>query len=619
MIFTRRSLLQLLGAAGLGGRAGLSPAFAQERRFRHGSTLIEPLKYPEGFTQLAYVNRDAPKGGRVRLALLGSFDSINPFTLKGDSVSTGVNELLMEQPLDEPSAEYGLIAESFWFPDDYSQVVFRLRPEARFQDGKPITPEDVIFSLDSQKANSTSAAAYYKDISKAEQTGEREVTFLFSVKGNRELPNITGQLPVIPKHWWLGKDASGRNRDVAETTLEPILGSGPYEIAAVKPGQSYVLRRVADYWGKDLPIKSGVDNFDEVEVQFYQDRNVLLEAFKGDQFDIQLESSSKQWATGYDFPAARDGRVKREELPRKGVQGMQSWAPNIRRAKFQDMRVRQALNLAFDFEWSNANLFYGLYTRSRSFFNQSEFEATGLPTAEELALLEPLRDKVPPEVFTAGFKNPVNDTPQARRKNLREAQKLFADAGWKAVQQGQKQVLKNDKGETFAIDIVLDSQAFERIALPYKEQLELLGVSVSVRTVDAAQYERIQEAYDYDMIVASWGQSLSPGNEQRDFFGSEFADKKQSRNYVGIKNPAVDELITRIILAPDRKALVAAARAMDRVLMWNHYVVPMWFKATDWIAYWSRVRHPENMPGYSPGYPDIWWFDAEAAAKLKKT
>ena len=619
MIFTRRMLLQLFGAAGLGGRGFGGSAFAQERQFRHGSTLIEPLKYPEGFTQFAYVNKDAPKGGRVRLATLGSFDSVNPFTLKGDSISTGVNELLMEQPLDEPSAEYGLIAESFWYPEDFSQAVFRLRPEARFHDGKPIMPEDVIFSLDSQKANSTTAAAYYKDISKAEQTGEREVTFHFSVKGNRELPNITGQLAVIPKHWWEGKDAAGRQRNVAETTLEPVLGSGPYEIASIKPGQSYVLRRVADYWGKDLALNVGQHNFDEVELQFYQDRNVLLEAFKGDQFDIHFESASKQWATGYDFPAAKDGRVIREELPRKGVHGMQCWAPNIRRAKFQDMRVRQALNLAFDFEWSNVNLFYGLYDRSRSFFNQSEFEATGLPTAEELELLEPLRDKIPPEVFTTEFKNPVNDTPQARRKNLREAQRLLAEAGWKGIQQGQKQVLKNDKGEIFSIDFVLDSVAFERIALPYKEQLELLGVSVSVRTVDAAQYERVQESFDYDMIVASWGQSLSPGNEQRYFFGSEFADKKQSQNYVGIRNPAIDELIGKIILAPDRKTLVAACRAMDRVLMWNHYVVPMWFKATDWIAYWSRVRHPENMPGYSPGYPDIWWFDAEAAAKLKKT
>lgn len=611
--------MRLLGAAGLGGPAGLAPAFAQERVFRHGSTLIEPLKYPEGFSQLAYVNRDAPKGGRIRLAALGSFDSINPFTFKGDSISTGVNELLMQQPLDEPSAEYGLIAESFWYPDDFSQVVFRLRPEARFHDGTPITPEDVVFSLDSQKANNTQSAAYYKDIKKAEQSGDREVTFVFAVSGNRELPNISGQLAVVPKHWWTGKDQAGRDRDISASTLEPILGSGPYEIATLKPGQSYLLRRVADYWGKDLPINVGQHNFDEIEFQFYQDRNVLLEAFKADQFDIQFESSSKQWATGYDFPAAKDGRVKLEEMPRKGVSGMQCWAPNIRRPRFQDARVRRALNLAFDFEWSNANLFYGLYERSRSYFNNSEFEAKGTPDADELLLLEPMRDKIPPEVFTTEFTNPVNDTPQARRKNLREAQKLFAEAGWTASQQGQKQVLKNSSGEAFTIEMVLDSQAFERIALPYKEQLELLGISVSIRTVDAAQYERIQKTHDYDMIVASWGQSLSPGNEQRDFFGSEFADAPQSRNYVGIKNPAIDELISKIILAPDRKTLVAACRAMDRVLMWNHYVVPMWFKATDWVAYWTRVRHPDVMPGYAPGYPDIWWFDAEAAAKLKKT
>jgi microcin C transport system substrate-binding protein len=615
MVFTRRSLLQFLGAAGLAGVARPTVLMAGERLFRHGGTLIEPLKYPEGFTQLAYVDRDAPKGGRLRLATLGTFDSINPFTFKGDAVSTGVNELLMEQPLDEPSAEYGLIAESYWHPEDYTQVVFRLRPEARFHDGRPITPEDVVFSLDSQKANNTQSAAYYKDIKSAEQTGDREVTFFFSVSGNRELPNISGQLAIVPKHWWTARDEQGRDRNIANATLEPVLGSGPYEIATVRPGQSYVLRRTADYWGKDLPINVGQHNFDEVEVQFYQDRDVLLEAFKGDQFDIHLESSSKQWATGYDFPAAKDGRVKLEELPRKGVSGMQCWAPNIRRAKFADARVRQALNLAFDFEWSNANLFYGLYQRSRSYFNNSEFEAKGTPDAEELKLLEPLRDRIPPEIFTTEFRNPVNDTPQARRRNLREAQRLFAEAGWTA----EKQVLKNSRGEPFTIDMVLDSQAFERIALPYKEQLELLGVSVAVRTVDAAQYERIQENHDYDMIVASWGQSLSPGNEQRDFFGSDFADARQSRNYVGIRNPAVDELISKIILAPDRKALIAACRAMDRVLIWNHYVVPMWFKASDWIAYWTRVRHPENMPDYGPGYPDIWWYDADAAARLTKT
>jgi microcin C transport system substrate-binding protein len=611
MTLTRRHMLQFAVSA---------PALsfvshrvqAEDRKFLRGSTLIEPLKYRADYAHFEYVNPQAPKGGRVRLATLGSFDSVNPFTLKGDSTNTGVNETLLVQPLDEPSAEYGLIAESFWFPDDYSRVVFQLRPEAQFQDGVAITPEDVIFSLESQKANNTVSAAYYRDIQKAEKTGEREVTFIFAGKGNRELPNISGQLAILPKHWWTANDASGKPRNVAEITLEPILGSGPYEIADIKPGSSYQLRRAKSYWGEKLAANVGVHNFDEVEMQFYLDRNVLLEAFKGDQFDILQETSSKQWATGYDFPAIKTGEVLREEIPRLGVAGMQSWAPNLRRAKFQDVRVRQALNLAFDFEWSNQNLFYGLYERSRSFFNNSEFEAKGLPDTDELALLEPLRDKVPPEVFSVEYANPTNATSQDRRKNQRKAQKLLNEAGWTAQRDGQRQLLKNTAGEIFTIEFTLDSQSFERVALPYKELLELLGFVVSVRVVDAAQYERIQQDHDYDIIVGSWGQSLSPGNEQRNFFGSEFADKKKSQNYVGIKNPAVDALIDKIILAPNRKALVTAVKAMDRVLMANHYVIPMWWKATDWIVYRKRVKHPDKMPGFALGYPDIWWSDIAA-------
>jgi microcin C transport system substrate-binding protein len=617
MAVSRRRVLQT---------AGVLPLFsilpnisaAQDRVFSHGTTLFESLKYAEGFKQFDYVNAAAPKAGKVRLAALGTFDSINPFTIKGDAVDPGVNETLMKASLDEPSSMYGLLAESMWHPDDFSSVVFRLNPAARFHDGEPVKPEDVIFSLESLKKNHTQYAGYYKDIVKVEKTGDREVTFSFGMKGNRELPHITGQLPVFPKHWWTGKDASGKPRDVAVNTLEPILGSGPYQIATVRSGLTIVVRRVADYWGKDLAVNVGHDNFDEVETQFYQDRNVLLEAFKGDQFDIQYESSSKQWATGYEFPAAKDGRVVREEIPRLGVNGMQSWAVNIRRPMFQDVRVRKALDLAFDFEWSNANLFYGLYTRSRSYFNNSELEAKGLPDTDELALLEPLRDKVPPEVFTTEYVSPSNATPQDRRKNLRAAQGLLAEAGWKPVQDGNRQILKNDKGETFRFTITLDSQAFERIALPYKEQLALLGIGAEVKIVDAAQYERIEGSFDYDMIVGSWGQSLSPGNEQRDFFGSEFADKEKSRNYVGIKNPAIDALIDKIIAAPDRKSLIAACRAMDRVLMWNHYVVPMWYKAADWVAHWKRIKRPEKMPGYALGYPDIWWFDAAADAEIKK-
>lgn len=617
MTLSRRQVLQLAGLSPFAGFT-TAPAIAGERAFRHATTLFESVKYAPGFSAFDYVNVQAPRGGRVRLAALGSFDSINPFTIKGDAVSPGVNETLMVASLDEPSSEYGLLAESVWYPEDYSRVVYHLRPEARFHDGEPVKPEDVIFSLQSLKANHTQYAAYYKDIASVEKTGEREVTFVFSASGNRELPHITGQLTVLPKHWWEGKDAAGKQRNVASNTLDPILGSGPYAITVVRPGLSIVVKRVENYWGKDLPVNRGQDNFDEVETQFYQDRNILLEAFKGDQFDIQYESSSKQWATGYEFPAAKDGRVVREEIPRLGVSGMQSWALNIRRPLFADVRVRRALDLAFDFEWANTNLFYGLYTRSRSYFNNSELEAKGLPSPEELALLEPLRDKIPPEVFTAEYVSPGNANRQERRKNLQQAQSLMAEAGWTPVQQGSRQVLKNAAGDVFSFTITLDSQAFERVALPYVEQLALIGIEAKVQLVDAAQYERIEGDFDYDMIVGSWGQSLSPGNEQRDFFGSDFADRQKSRNYVGIKNPAVDALIDAIIGAPDRAALVTACRAMDRVLMWNHYVVPMWFKAADWIAYWKRVRHPEKMPGYAPGYPAIWWFDAEADAALKK-
>ncbi len=616
MSFTRRQLLRLAGVAPWAGL--VTSATAQERVFGHATTLFETVKYPAGFAQFDYANAAAPKGGRVRLATLGTFDSINPFTIKGDSANPGVNETLMVSSLDEPSSEYGLLAEGVWYPDDYSSVVYRLRPEARFHDGEPVKPEDVIFSLQALKTNHTQYAAYYKDIAAVEKTGDREVTFTFAVKGNRELPHITGQLPVLPKHWWEGKDANGMARNVASNTLDPILGSGPYEIASIRPGLSIMMRRTPDYWGKGLPTQLGHDNFDEVETQFYQDRNILLEAFKGDQFDIHFESSSKQWATGYDFPAAKDGRVIREEIPKLGVSGMQSWALNTRRPLFADVRVRKALDLAFDFEWANANLFYGLYTRSRSYFNNSELEAKGLPSADELKLLEPLRDMIPPEVFTSEYVSPSNANRQERRTNLQQAQKLLAEAGWTPEKQGAKQILKNGKGESFSFTITLDSQAFERVALPYAEQLALLGIEAKVQLVDAAQYERIEGDFNFDMIVGSWGQSLSPGNEQREFFGSAFADKQKSRNHVGIKNPAIDVLIDTIITAPNRAALVAACRAMDRVLMWNHYVVPMWFKSADWIAYWKRVKHPEKMPGYALGYPTIWWFDAEADAALKK-
>ena len=616
MTLNRRTLLKLAGLAPAAHLVGVQVAEADDRDFRHALTLFADIKYPAGFAHFDYVNPDAPKAGRVRFGLVGSFDSLNPYSFKGAPAGAVMNDALLTQSLDEPSTEYGLVASSVWHPEDRSMVVFRLRPEARFHDGAPITPEDVVWSMQALRDAHPQYNAYYKNISRAEQTGEREVTFTFSIAGNRELPLITGQLPVLPKHWWTGKDAQGRPRDINATTLETPLGSGAYVATDVKPGASILMRRVPDYWGKDLAVNLGQNNFDEIEYIYFRDANVAFEAFKGGQYDWRTEVSSKTWATGYDFPAVQAGKVVKEEITLSQVNGMQSWAMNIRRPKFQDVRVRQALNHAFDFEWANQNLFYGQYIRSRSYFNNSEMEARGLPSAAELALLEPLKDKLPPEVFTTEYKNPLNDTPQARRRNMRQAATLLDAAGWKVSPEGGKSVLKNAQGESLTIEFLLDSPLFERVALPYKQQLELLGISVIVKTVDSAQYERRTQTFDYDIMVGSWGQSLSPGNEQREYWGSEAAKRDGSRNYVGIANPAIDALIEKLIFASDRESLVNACRALDRALMWNHYVVPMWFIPYQRTARWDRFGRPDTLPSLSTGFPNTWWWDAEKARKV---
>ena len=618
MGISRRTILKLAGLTPLAKIPGVSLAQAQDRQFRHALTLFDDIKYGPDFTHFDYVNPAAPKGGKVRLSAVGSFDSLNPYTFKGDPGPGTTNETLLTSSLDEPSTEYGLVAESVWFPDDWSSAVYRLRPEARFHDGKPMTPEDVVWSMQALRDSHPFYNAYYKNISSVEQTGDHEVTFTFSEKGNRELPLITGQLAVLPKHWWTGKDASGKQRKIQETTMEVPLGSGPYKVATVKSGASIVLKRVADYWGKDLPVNVGQDNFDEIEYIYFRDTNVALEAFKGDQYDYRLESSSKDWATGYDFPALKNGRCIKEEITLKQVEGMQCFALNLRRAKFQDVRVRKALNLAFDFEWANANLFYGQYTRSRSFFNNSEMEAKGLPSPEELALLEPLKEQLPAEVFTTEYANPVSNNSTERRKNLREASRLLAEAGWNVTQDGNKSVLKNAAGERLNLEFLLDSPTFERITLPYKQQLELLGIGVSIKTVDGAQYERQTQTFDYDIIVGNWGQSLSPGNEQRDFWGSAAADTNGSRNYIGIKNPVIDKLIEAIIFAKDREGLTTACKALDRALIWNHYLVPHWYVAYERTARWDRFGKPETLPDYSIGFPTVWWWDKDKAAKVAK-
>jgi len=617
-LIDRRTLLQLTAAA---GAAGLPLSIqnsvqAQEVEWRHGLSLFGDLKYPASFNHFDYVNPDAPKGGRARLFSVGSFDSLNPYTFKGNA--TGLigqtMDSLMTSSFDEASSEYGLIAEAVRMPDDFSSVTFKLRPEARFHDGSPVTPEDVIWSMSELKKSHPAYNFYYKNVTSGEKTGDLEVTFRFSESGNRELPQIVGQLPVLSKAWWTGKNDKGETRNLSETTLEPPLGNGAYKVASVKPGRSISLEKVDDYWGKDLPVNRGSNNFDELFTAYYRDSTVALEAFKGDEYDFRVESSSKDWATAYDFPAVKRGDVIKEEITLKNSQGMQSFAFNIRRKKFADARVRQAFNLAFDFEWANENLFFGQYVRTNSYFSNSELAATGTPGDAELEVLEPLKDKLPPEVFTTEYTNPVYGSQKNKRNNLRAAAKLLQEAGWKV---DAKQVLRNAQGEAFSVEFLLVSPLFERIVLPYVQQLKLLGIQTTVRTVDDSQYTRRTQTFDFDIVVGSWGQSLSPGNEQRDFWGSASAQRNGSRNLIGIKNEAIDQLIDKVIFARDRAGLVAATKALDRALLWSHYVVPMWHIPYQRVAYWNRFGKPAIQPEHSIGFPSVWWFDEAKAAKVK--
>jgi len=616
---TRRIVLQALsaisGSAGL-NMLGISTALAGSDEWKHGLSLFGALKYPPDFKHFDYVNPDAPKGGRVRRSSIGSFDSLNLYSYKGEKafLMAWTNESLLSSSSDEPSSYYGLIAEAVKHPDNFASVTFKLRQQARFHDGTPITPEDVIWSLDSLKQAHPQYAFYYKNVVKAEQTGDREVMMTFSEKGNRELPQITGQLPVLSKKWWTGKDAGGKQRDIKGTTLEVPLGSGPYKVSDVKPGQSITVKRVEDYWGRDLPLQRGHNNFDEMTQFYFRDSTVAFEAFKADQYDWRTENIAKVWATGYDFPAVKRKDVVREEIRLGNPEPMQAFVLNTRREKFADPRVRLAFNYVFDFEWSNANLFHSQYHRTSSFFANSELAATGLPGPDELAVLNEFKGQIPDEVFTSEYQNPVNKTPQDRRENLRKAFSLLTEAGWKT---GSDRTLVNAKGEKFETEILLYAPTFERIMLPFVQQLKKLGIKANVRTIDSAQYERRTQGFDFDIVVSGWGQSLSPGNEQREYWGSQAADRDGSRNVIGIKDPVVDKLIERLIFAKDRSALVTASKALDRVLLWNHFVVPMWHLPYERTARWDRFGRPDKLPEFSVGFPMIWWWDKDKAAKVK--
>jgi len=584
------------------------PGKASGVTISHGLTLLDKLKYPAGFKHLDYVNPAAPKGGTLRRFTIGTFDSFNPYIIKGNP-SAGVSqvyETLMTSPLDEISAEYGLIAKSVEVPADLSYATFTLRPEARFHDGSPVTADDVIWTFETLKNDGAPFYRfYYKNIARAVKLGPHKVKFEFTGPPNRELPQITGQLPVMSKKWW-------STRDFTKTSLEPPMGSGPYRIGAFEPGRFVEIDRVKDWWGANLPINVGQNNFDRIRYDYYRDQTVALEAFKSGRYDIRNENASLVWATGYDFPARKDGRVKLEEVRHARPTGMQAFVFNIRREQFKDPVLRQAMAYAFDFEWSNEHLFYGQYARTSSYFSNSELAATELPSKAELALLEPWRGRIPDEVFTTVYSPPSTDGSGNIRSNLRIALRLLKQAGYKIEDNA---LISPKTGKPVVFEILLVSPAFERIVAPFAQNLKRLGIVANVRTVDQSQYINRIRSFDYDMIIGGAGQSESPGNEQRDYWSSDAADRDGSRNTIGIKNPAVDALIDRIVDAPDRKSLVAATRALDRVLLWNHYVIPQWHVRMDRLAYWDRFGIPKH-PKYGADVMS-WWVDPAKDAALK--
>ncbi|MFA6266525.1 MAG: extracellular solute-binding protein [Pseudolabrys sp.] len=627
MKFSRRSLLRSTAAVlaapalgALGQSALVAGAAAQDKAWRHGASLFGDVKYPAGFKRFDYANADAPQGGTVRQIAVGTFDNFNPVVsgVKGNLASgvEMVTETLMTPALDEVSTEYGLLAEAVSFPADYSTVTYRLRGNARWHDGKPVTPDDVIFSFETLKTNSPFYGAYYRHVTKVEKSGERDITFTFDAPGNRELPQIVGQLTVLPKHWWEATDKSGNKRDVAATTLEPLLGSGPYRIKEFAPGRNVVYEKVADYWGKDLNVNIGTNNFAQVRYEYFRDSTVALEAFKGDQIDWRTETSAKDWATSYDFPALRDKKVVKEEFPIRNLGVMQSFAFNIRRDKFKDARLRRAFNYAFDFDEMNKQLFYGQYKRIDSYFYGTELASSGVPQGMELEILNAVRADVPADLFTKPYVNPPGGGADVLRANQRAALLLLRDAGYEI----RNTKLVNAKtGERLSVEFLIGQPAFERVVLFYKPSLERLGIDVQLRTVDTSQYINRLRQWDYDIVVASWGQSLSPGNEQRGFWGSQSADESGSRNLVGIKNPAIDKLIDRVIYAKSREDLIAATHALDRVLLWNDYVVPQWSYPFQRTARWDRFSRPDTMPKYgAAAFPTIWWWDEAKAAKAKR-
>ncbi|MDP6411670.1 MAG: extracellular solute-binding protein [Arenicellales bacterium] len=576
----------------------------------HAMTMFdnEIPKYTTTFPYFDYVNPTAPKGGTLRLAVDGTFDSFNSFIPKGNAASTGSVETLLVNSADEPFTAYGLVAKTMEWPADRSWVIFNLRPEARWHDGTPVTADDVVWSFETLvEKGMPFYRYYYSAIDSAEALNTHRVRFNFKESGNQELPLITGQLPVLPKHYWA-------SRDFSATTLDPPLGSGPYRIQKFEAGRYIVQERVTDYWGANLPVRRGMNNFDIIRTEYFRDATPIRLALKAGDIDFRLENQSKAWADDYNVAVVDKGLLNKEMVPHRQPTGMQAFVMNTRRTLFQDPRVRQALGYAFDFEWSNRTLFNGQYTRTTSYFSNSELASSGLPEGSELALLEHYRGRIPDTVFNQAFRIPVTDGSGRPRENLRKATALLKSAGWSVR---DLKLINEATGVPFRFEVLLSSKAFERIVLPYTQNLKLLGIEAKIRLVDRTQYMERYRQKDFDMLVAVWGQSETPGNEQREYWGSDAADSVGSRNLAGIKDPVVDELIELLVKSDSREQLNVRTRALDRVLLWGHYVVPHWHIRADRVLYWDKFSRPAT-PVRSGVMRSRWWYDTQKAAALEQ-
>ena len=598
----------------------LMGAVAGAQEWRTSSSLINPEIETQPFERYSYVNPEAPKGGTLNSAAFGTFDSFNPFLVRGTpaagltSFGGLIWETLMQQSPEEPSTSHPLIAEAFKYPEDYSSATYRLDPDARWHDGTPITAEDVVWSLEVLKKISPMHNRYFANVTEAVALSDHMVEFHFDQAGNRELPHIMGDLPVLPKHWWEGTDAKGNKRDITQPTLEPPLGSGPYRIASFRAGSEIVWERVEDYWGADLPVNIGRNNFDRIRYIYFQDQNAEFLAFtRGGVEDVRREVSTRRWAQDYNFPAFEAGDVVKREFVSNSVEPMQAFVFNMRKPRFADRRVRHALTLAYNFEQQNRTHFFGMNKRFSSYFEKSELSATGVPEGHELEILEEFRDQLPPELFTQPFELPVYDSPQDEREYLREAVRLFNEAGWE-IRNGR--MVNRETGEQFSVEFLGASPTDEIIVSGIIPNLRRIGMNAELRVVDRSQYiQRIQN-FDFDAITSRFAQTHSPGNEQRDFWGSEAADMPGSRNLAGIKDPIVDALINKIIYAEDREELVVATKALDRVLLWNYYMIPQYYQPTLRYAYWNKFGIPEKQPEYAGIDVQSWWVDEERAAAL---